>query len=108
VVIFMEEGAIIKHDIKKAPRTGDWRYMKPEVDREKCIGCTTCVPFCPEASIVVERETWNAKRGARNVERKTGSTIRDTRYATIDYDYCKGCGVCADVCPVKAITMKKN
>ena len=35
----MEIGAVIKHDIKKAPKTGDWRYMKPEVIREKCVGC---------------------------------------------------------------------
>jgi pyruvate ferredoxin oxidoreductase delta subunit len=81
----MEEGAAIKHDITKAPKTGSWRYMKPEVDKDKCIGCSTCVPYCPEASIELKKKK-----------------------ADIDYEYCKGCGVCAEVCPVKAITMKKN
>ena len=81
----MEVGAIIKHDLAKGPKTGSWRHMKPEVDREKCIGCGTCVGFCPEATIEL-------------VSKK----------AEIDYEYCKGCGVCAEVCPVKAILMKKN
>jgi 2-oxoacid:acceptor oxidoreductase delta subunit (pyruvate/2-ketoisovalerate family) len=87
----MEPGAVIKHDLKNAPKTGNWRYMKPEVDKEKCIGCSTCVPFCPEASI-------DMKEYKKGQKKKAG----------IDYDYCKGCGVCATVCPVKAITMKKN
>ena len=87
----MEEGARIKHDINKAPKTGDWRYMHPEVDKEKCIGCETCVPFCPEASI--EMKLW--KEGEREK-------------ADIDYHFCKGCGVCAQVCPVKAIAMRKK
>lgn len=81
----MELGAIIKHDQSKAPRTGNWRYMRPEVDKEKCIGCATCVPHCPEAVIEI--------RGKK---------------ADIDFEYCKGCGVCSAVCPVKAILMKKN
>ena len=81
----MEVGAVIKHDQSKAPKTGNWRYMKPEVDKEKCIGCGTCVGFCPEATIEL-------------VDKK----------AEIDFEYCKGCGVCAQVCPVKAILMKKN
>lgn len=85
----MEEGGVIKHDIKKAPKTGNWRYMKPEVDKSKCIGCSTCVGFCPEACIEL-------KNHAKDTKGK----------ADIDYDFCKGCGVCAEVCPVKAIIMK--
>lgn len=84
--IIMEHGATIKHNQKKAPKTGDWRYMHPEVDKEKCLGCGTCVPFCPEASIEIDSE----------------------RKADVDLEYCKGCGVCAEVCPVKAIAMKKK
>ena len=97
-----EEAAVIKHDIKKAPKTGDWRYMTPQVDKEKCIGCTTCVPFCPEASIEMNP--------VKLAELATGqeNTKKDRKVATIDYDFCKGCGVCAQVCPVKAIAMQKN
>jgi pyruvate ferredoxin oxidoreductase delta subunit len=90
----MEKGAIIKHDIKNAPKTGDWRYMKPEVDPSKCIGCGTCVPHCPEAAMELKAKS---KQETENVKKIVG----------IDFEYCKGCGVCADVCPVKAIIMKK-
>jgi pyruvate ferredoxin oxidoreductase delta subunit len=90
----MEKGAVIKHDLKKAPKTGEWRYMSPKVDVEKCIGCSTCVPFCPEASMELE-------------EAKGETKSKNGKIVGIDYEYCKGCGVCAAVCPVKAITMQK-
>ena len=89
-----EKGAIIKHDISTAPKTGDWRYMKPEVDKKKCIGCGTCVSYCPDACI----EVVSSKQQG----------ISEKGKADIDYDFCKGCGVCSQVCPAKAILMKKN
>lgn len=88
----MEKGAIIKHSIKNSPKTGDWRYMKPEVDISKCIGCGTCVSYCPEAAMELK------SRKSKNKNKKI---------VEIDYNYCKGCSVCASVCPVKAIIMKK-
>jgi pyruvate ferredoxin oxidoreductase delta subunit len=87
----MEEGAKIKHDIKKAPKTGDWRSITPSVDKAKCVGCGTCVSFCPEACVEL-----------KNFEKE------EKKKADIDYDWCKGCGVCASICPVKAILMKKT
>lgn len=95
---FMEIGAVIKHDLNKAPKTGDWRYMKPIVDKDKCSGCSTCVPYCPEASI--ELKPYKSKSAT------CLSAGRDK--ANIDYDFCKGCGVCAQVCPMRAIMMQKN
>jgi len=86
----MEHGAVIKHDQNKAPKTGKWRYMHPEVDKSKCTGCGICVGFCPEGAITL-------------VEDKNGN-----KKAEIDYEYCKGCGVCSAVCPFKAVAMKKK
>jgi pyruvate ferredoxin oxidoreductase delta subunit len=89
----MEKGAVIKYDAKKAPRTGNWRYSRPVIDKEKCIGCGRCADFCPDACIKMIEE-----KGLDNQIKKK---------AQVDYDFCKGCGVCAAVCPVKAITMLK-
>ena len=64
-------------------RTGEWRALRPEVDQEKCINCLQCWIFCPDSSILVE----------------------DEEMVGIDYDHCKGCGICSSTCPVDAIEM---
>ena len=67
-------------------KTGSWRTYRPVCDLETCTACTTCVSFCPEGVIKVNKED---------------------KYQ-VDLDYCKGCGLCAEVCPVSAITMERE
>lgn len=63
-------------------KTGDWRSMRPVIDQSKCTKCLICWLFCPEPAII-----WDGEK------------------VSINYDYCKGCGICAHECPVKAISM---
>ncbi len=65
--------------------TGDWKTFMPVRDLEKCTTCLTCVMFCPEGAI-----RWRPEMG--KIE--------------FDLAFCKGCGICANECPTKAITMK--
>ena len=72
----------------EAGKTGDWRAERPVIDHEKCTptknnrpSCFICWLYCPEG--VVKRSI----------------------PVVIDLDYCKGCGICAEECPTKAITM---
>ncbi len=64
-------------------KTGTWRALRPVVNQEKCIKCLMCWAYCPDMAII----------------RHEDDSI------SINYDYCKGCGICANECPVKAIEM---
>ncbi len=69
-------------------RTGSWRVERPVIDGATCLAgkkkaevCMLCWMYCPDA--VISRSAPPA----------------------IDYEYCKGCGICAEECPAKAIAM---
>ncbi len=66
-------------------KNAGWRNMTPVIDREKCKNCLQCYLYCPDGVI-----------------RKDGSAV------AIDYDFCKGCGICAKICGFDAITMKQG
>ena len=63
--------------------TGNWRAFRPVVNLEKCTHCMLCWLYCPDISVIVE----------------------DRKMMGFDLEHCKGCGVCADVCPPKCISM---
>ncbi len=68
-------------------QTGSWRTgQKPVHLKQNCINCLFCFNFCPD-------QCWQAE---------------DAKISEVDLTYCKGCGVCATVCPAprKAIEMR--
>lgn len=50
-----------------------------------CNGCDNCWVFCPDVSI-----------------------IRNGEEYSVNYDYCKGCGICAKECPRSVIDMEEE
>jgi 2-oxoacid:acceptor oxidoreductase delta subunit (pyruvate/2-ketoisovalerate family) len=51
-----------------------------------CYQCDNCYLLCPDGSVSPQDGSMNA----------------------VNYDYCKGCGICANECPVGIITMEKE
>ena len=75
-----EPGSALKFE------TGDWRSFKPILDKEMCIDCMTCWIYCPDDCVIVKNGTVEGLR----------------------MTHCKGCGICAKVCPKQAITMEQE
>ena len=74
-----------------AGKPGSWRVLRPIIDLNLCIpakkgikACFACWLYCPDA------------------------VITRTVPPIIDYEYCKGCGICAEECPTSAIEMVKE
>jgi len=61
---------------------GDWRALRPVVDRGKCVKCAVCWLYCP-VQCIEEKAAW----------------------FDVDLRICKGCGICARECPHRAIAM---
>lgn len=61
-------------------QTGDWRgALRPVLDLERCTSCMLCWVYCPDAAIVTA----------------------DGKVQGVNYDFCKGCGICAAECPTR-------
>ncbi|MCM8762962.1 MAG: pyruvate synthase [Candidatus Omnitrophica bacterium] len=68
----------------QANKTGSWRMgKKPKFLQKNCIACKMCILVCPENCVLGgEKNTYHC-----------------------DYVYCKGCGLCAEICPKADIMM---
>jgi len=72
----------IAYSTSKKNKTGSWRTLKPVIDKDICTRCMICWKFCPDDCIKINDD---------DIE--------------INYDYCKGCGICANECRRGAIEM---
>lgn len=53
-----------------------------------CLTCDNCWTLCPDSAVI-----------------KTADVEADGSFYVFDYDYCKGCGLCAHECPCGYIAM---
>jgi pyruvate ferredoxin oxidoreductase delta subunit len=74
-------------------KTGDWRSFYPKTDEDKCIACGVCYLFCPDHS----------RHIAPRKKKVEGAMY--THYFDFNFQFCKGCGICAAECPTGAIVM---
>lgn len=63
--------------------TGEWRSIRPIVNRDACRKCGWCALKCPAGCIHLAQDG----------------------YYRADLYYCKGCGVCVHECPANALLM---
>jgi 2-oxoacid:acceptor oxidoreductase delta subunit (pyruvate/2-ketoisovalerate family) len=82
----LPEGGIVKAPAPNTEQpdmiTGGWRVLRPIIDEEKCTHCRLCWIDCPDACINLGEDA-----------------------ITVNLKYCKGCGICGEICPVGAIEM---
>lgn len=63
-------------------KNAGWRGKRPVVSDSSCVGCLQCWLYCPD-----------------------GTIVREGRKVRIDYDFCKGCGICEKMCRFHAVQM---
>jgi len=61
---------------------GGWRSVRPIIDDNLCVKCMQCYLYCPDGAISPKIK--------------------------IDYDFCKGCGICAKICGRDAVSIVKE
>jgi pyruvate ferredoxin oxidoreductase gamma subunit len=106
--------AIGKPGTSDVTKTGDWRVFYPEFDMEQCTRCGKCLENCPDAAIFERtlsgQEADEARKKAEELEKAGKIKKAAVKKAYIRYEldptYCKGCGICANECPIKGIKMK--
>lgn len=94
-------------------KNAGWRNIRPVIDPEACTGCLQCYLYCPDGTIYKTEHDPN-----REIPRLAGQLPFSETHKTpaanehavapvaVDYDFCKGCGICAKVCRFNAITME--
>lgn len=76
-------GVVVQPGTTREEKKTGWRIYRPRHLQEECIGCRECELLCPDGAVF-----------------RLGKKKFDA-----DMDACKGCGICAEMCPVDDIEM---
>lgn len=88
-------------------KNAGWRNVRPVVDAGACTGCLQCYLLCPDGTVYKVPSACRSTEQADAAEAlaDVGPLARSGAPVAIDYDFCKGCGVCAKACRFGAIAM---
>lgn len=75
----LPQGDILEAGTAASFETGDWRSERPVFYPDRCIQCLQCWLHCPDAAF----------------------PLKEGKVVEINYKHCKGCGICAKICPTK-------
>jgi len=78
-------GIIPEAGTAEAYETGGWRTFRPVRDDECCIDCLFCWAYCPDSAVICREKS--------------------VKGLGFDLKHCKGCAICAEVCPKDCISM---
>jgi len=85
MILKINPGAVIDQPGNaRQARKVSFRNLKPVIDYPKCIKCGKCWMNCPDVAYEIQKDGT-----FKNIEK-----------------YCKGCGICANECPIKCIKME--
>ena len=86
-------------------------HISPVFDGELCVACSGCVDVCPEYCLsLVDSARLPLEQGMEQLlTARYGEQPPDGRTSAIlkDEDSCIRCGLCAERCPVGAVTMER-
>ena len=77
-------GVVVQPGTTRDQKMTGWRVYRPRFLQENCIGDRSCELCCPDGAVYrIEKRKFD-----------------------VDLDACKGCGICAEMCPVEDIVME--
>lgn len=116
-------------------KNAGWRSVRPVLNLDACTKCLQCYLYCPDGTVYKDRSSFAvdapvvapassangdgntsaAAAGATDASAPADAPASDSGTSpvacgdafriAIDYDFCKGCGICARICRFGAITM---
>jgi 4Fe-4S ferredoxin len=83
-------------------------YMIPVIDPTRCEAKGPCVPICPYDVLAIRAVPSEEKAVLPFTARMKLFVHGGKQAYALDPDACRGCGLCVQVCPEKAIKLHKR